>query len=108
MSKTSLYLPAPAFGLTWYESKKSESAFVLMPGGGGSSKTGVKNQIMISSLNSSREQSNQVQLLDGFLTDTSERSIFCSAISSGTLFVRLYYVNYQLWHLLRSSARVSV
>lgn len=81
------YLPAPAFGLAWYESSTSPLAYILMPGGGGSSKTGVKNQVMLASLNPEAKQQAQVQLLSGFLTDTEDRSNFCSGISYGTILV---------------------
>lgn len=88
MSKSSLYLPAPAFGLTWFESGKDSLAYVLMPGGGGSSKTGVKNQIMLASMNPGAALEEQVKLLDGHLTDTEKESNFCSGISYGMMFVR--------------------
>eukprot|EP01031_Cornospumella_fuschlensis_P038836 gene38836-47232_t len=79
---TSLYLPAPAFGLSWYEDGEDGNVFVLMPGGGGSGKTGVKNQIMISEVD---QAGAQVKLTNGFLTDSESRNNFVSGISSGRL-----------------------
>lgn len=81
---TSLYLPAPGFGLCWYEDSEDENVFVLMPGGGGSGKTGVKNQIMISEID---QAGAQVKLTNGFLTDSESRNNFVSGISSGSLLV---------------------
>eukprot|EP01039_Chlorochromonas_danica_P005965 gene5965-6569_t len=94
------YLPAPAFGLTWFqpvEKEKEENrdplsspstAYVLMPGGGGSAKTGVKNQIMIASMNSKAKRQDQVKLVDGFITDTEDKRDFGCGIAQGTILNR--------------------
>lgn len=93
------YLPAPAFGLTWFqpvENEKEENrdplsspstAFVLMPGGGGNAKTGVKNQIMIASMNCKAKRQDQVKLVEGFITDTEDKRDFGCGIAQGTILV---------------------
>lgn len=40
-------LKVPAFDLTWLDFDNGDEAVALVPGGGGSTKSGVKNQIQI-------------------------------------------------------------
>lgn len=83
---TSLHrLPVPAFDLVWYEICKDEKPYVfsLIPGGGGSAKSGVKNQIMIGK--AEYPGGVDFQLLDGHLTDADGLTSLCTGISTGVV-----------------------
>ena len=71
-------LVVPSFDLTWLQHE--EAAYVLIPGGGGSTKSGVKNQIQIA-----REKGGQLIFEESFKTDTGDKSRLCSGIHCGVL-----------------------
>jgi WD40 repeat protein len=79
-------LKVPAFDLAWLEvtTGPSPGAVALLPGGGGSTKSGVKNQIQIVSPD---EKGLVYTCLEGYLTDTNGAggSGLCSGVSTGTL-----------------------
>lgn len=69
----------PAFGLSWSSHPEdSASNILLLPGGGGSTRSGVKNQIIIASLSEDKIDFKPIHL-----TDTEKRSSLCSGISLG-------------------------
>lgn len=82
-------LHVPSFDLTWLTINNAPpnnapndpmaSNLILVPGGGGSTKSGVLNQIQIGRVNSNQG----FTLLNSFMTDTPEKSNFCSAVSTG-------------------------
>lgn len=77
-------IPVPSFDLHWYDAiPEGISNYILLPGGGGSAKTGVKNQIMVGEYQD--DESNQVQFRTSCFTDTDTRSSLCSGLSSGSL-----------------------
>lgn len=74
-------LTAPSFDLCWLTFPDDES-FLLMPGGGGSAKSGIINQIQIARLG----KSCILETLPPFKTDGSDgKSNLCNCIGSGTL-----------------------
>ena len=88
-------LTVPSFDLTLLSSSSSKdsskfiSNYLLIPGGGGSVRSGVKNQIQIAQL------SKQCDILfqDSFKTDSESASYLCSGISNGTINVfNEYYI----------------
>jgi hypothetical protein len=83
-------LKVPTFDLNWIECNGSDGNFnfLLLPGGGGSTKSGVKNQIIVAQYHDEKDPST-VELKDSFLTDTATRSSLCSGISVGNLKVIL-------------------
>eukprot|EP01036_Dinobryon_divergens_P025196 gene25196-33722_t len=77
-------LSVPSFDLTWIEI--NNSFYVLVPGGGGSLKSGVKNQIQVGRANSKTNNTKlDIDFLDGFKTDSPEKSRLCSGICVGIL-----------------------
>jgi hypothetical protein len=78
-------LHVPSFDLTWLHIPPAEdqlkSNLILVPGGGGSTKSGVLNQIQIG------KYSHKLGFLlkKSVMTDTEEKSNFCSAIACGVL-----------------------
>lgn len=84
-------LKVPAFDLAWLDldsaDGKHHQPLALLPGGGGSTKSGVKNQIQLVSPD---DAGLVYTCLEGFLTDTDDdrsggSSGLCSGISTGTL-----------------------
>jgi hypothetical protein len=90
-------LKVPAFDLTFYEFYHHEQpeVFILMPGGGGSAKSGIKNQIMIAKCEYPGESGEELKLCEGFLTDTEDLSALCTGISYGTIevFFELLFIS---------------
>lgn len=79
MAATFQRLKVPSFDLTWLQCK--DDAFVLIPGGGGSTKSGVKNQIQIAKANKSGE----LVFIESYMTDSNDKSSLCSGIHCGIL-----------------------
>lgn len=85
---THFRLKVPAYNLTWHEtpslSENDLSKYhLLLPGGGGSTKSGVKNQIMIGGYSDKGKV--DVDFKDGFMTDTEKRSSLCSGVATGIM-----------------------
>jgi WD40 repeat protein len=74
-------LTVPSFDLTWLELLDGEAPVVLIPGGGGSTKSGIFNQIQIAAFDGKVG----FKLLKSHMTDEEGKSNFCSAVSSGSL-----------------------
>ena len=76
-------LEVPSVGLVWLQTDESTGeSFVLIPGGGGSTKSGVKNQIQIG-----RTIKNKIggfEFLKKFETDIDGKSVLCSGVAVGT------------------------
>lgn len=76
-------LEVPSFGLVWLTLDDStEDAFVLIPGGGGSTKSGVKNQIQIGRVID--DKIGGIKFLKRFETDVDGKSVLCSGVAVGT------------------------
>ena len=67
---------APSFGLSWISGGKIGEGYVLVAGGGGSTKSGVKNQIQLINGDGSRPFS----ISESFETDNNGESRLCSNI----------------------------
>ncbi len=81
-------LKVPSFDLNWMTVKglDNESAGVLLiPGGGGSTKSGVKNQIQLIS----DDFNSAITFFDSFETDDDNTNQLCSGICSGLINVML-------------------
>jgi hypothetical protein len=83
-------LKVPAFGLTWYEVEDEKSSdhsshLVLIPGGGGSTKSGIKNQIMVAKHDNSTKE--KLSFLDSYFTDSDNLTSLCTGIAYGTVLV---------------------
>lgn len=77
-------IPVPSFDLYWHDSiPEGTSNYILLPGGGGSAKTGVKNQIMVGEYQDDDKQ--QIHFHESCFTDTDDRSNLCSGLSTGSL-----------------------
>ena len=77
-------LDVPSFGLVWLNlDDDTGDSVVLIPGGGGSTKSGVKNQIQIGRyiVGDSR---GGFAFLKSFETDVNDKSILCSGVAVGT------------------------
>lgn len=72
-------LKIPTFDLSWV--KYRDVAYVLLSGGGGSAKSGVKNQILVERHNGGHK----FELSNGFFTDEGARLGLCSGVTVGTL-----------------------
>jgi hypothetical protein len=72
-------LTSPAFDLCWLNLPDHDPV-VLMPGGGGSTKSGVANSIQIAKV-----CNNRFQMLPALETDMDDKSNLCSAICSGLI-----------------------
>jgi WD40 repeat protein len=84
MSSTLHRIQVPSFDLHWFdEIPEGVHNYIFLPGGGGSAKTGVKNQIMVAEYQD--EDKAQIQFRESCFTDTETRSSLCSGISSGSL-----------------------
>jgi hypothetical protein len=81
-------LKVPAFDLSWYEfaHKEQPHVFLLMPGGGGSTKSGVKNQIILAK--SEYPGGNELEFVDPYLTDSDGVMALCTGIAHGVIQVR--------------------
>jgi len=74
----------PSFDLTWLNINDANGeAVVLIPGGGGSTKSGVRNQIQIGRLIGTKKGG--FELLKSFETDVDDKSVLCSGITVGTV-----------------------
>ena len=73
-------IPIPTFDMTWVQISP-EHRFIVLPGGGGSAKSGVKNQLLIAKYNLAGEY----EFLDGFMTDLPSRSLLCSGVATGII-----------------------
>jgi hypothetical protein len=78
-------LPVPSFDLAWL--KFEDKTFVLIPGGGGSTKSGVKNQIQIAKLG----EESKLDFVQSYNTNTADNANFCSGVNTGLLQVLLRY-----------------
>mmetsp|Transcript_30612 Transcript_30612/g.33447 ORF Transcript_30612/g.33447 Transcript_30612/m.33447 type:complete len:428 (-) Transcript_30612:87-1370(-) len=78
-------LKVPAFDLSWYEfaHKEQPHVFLLMPGGGGSTKSGVKNQIILAK--SEYPGGNELEFVDPYLTDSDGVMALCTGIAHGVI-----------------------
>ena len=90
MASATYRLKVPAFDLSWYEYINPKDnlpyVYLLMPGGGGKAKSGVKNQIMLSRCHYDiHSKEKEFQFLDGHLTDTEGLSALCNGISHGKI-----------------------
>ena len=75
-------LEVPSFGLVWLNVDDSAGdAFVLIPGGGGSTKSGVKNQIQIGKV--VNDKTGGFEFLKRFETDVDGKSVLCSGVAVG-------------------------
>ena len=85
MSVSTQRLTVPAFDLAWYEyaHKGNPHVFLLIPGGGGSTKSGVKNQIIIARCE--YPGGKDIEMLDSYFTDSDGLSGLCSGISAGAI-----------------------
>lgn len=70
-------LKIPAFDLTWHVVEDESIAFI--PGGGGSAKSGVKNQIQFGQIG---PDYNMIYMAS-FETDTETQNKLCSGVSCG-------------------------
>ena len=78
-------LTAPTFDLCWSKPKDGDD-IILIPGGGGASKTGVKNLIHIANLSVKG-----FEFQESIKTDTDTKSNLCSSITSEIIFVCGYF-----------------
>ena len=74
-------LAVPSFDLVWINVNDGKEPLVLIPGGGGSTKSGVKNQIQVAKY----EGTQGFTMLRSFMTDVDDKSNLCSAIATGIL-----------------------
>ena len=74
-------LAVPSFDLVWVNLNDGKEPLLLIPGGGGSTKSGVKNQIQVARYDGSRG----FAMMESFMTDVEDKSNFCSAIATGIL-----------------------
>ena len=72
-------LKVPSFDLSSCEQKGT--SYILIPGGGGSTKSGVKNQIQVAKVSGGKEP----EFKDSYLTDTEDKTNLCSGLCSGSL-----------------------
>ncbi len=72
-------LSIPAFDLCWLHLIDGNS-LVLICGGGGAMKSGVKNEIQMAIV-----EGNEIKFLPSFGTDILSKSNLCTAISSGII-----------------------
>jgi WD40 repeat protein len=76
-------LEVPSFGLVWLTIDDTRGdAFVLIPGGGGSTKSGVKNQIQIGRIID--DKIGGMKFMKRFETDVDGKSVLCSGVAVGT------------------------
>jgi hypothetical protein len=76
-------LEVPSFGLVWLTIDDTRGdAFVLIPGGGGSTKSGVKNQIQIGRIID--DKIGGIKFMKRFETDVDGKSVLCSGVAVGT------------------------
>ena len=79
-------LTIPSFDLCWLTLPDIDPV-ILIPGGGGSTKSGVLNAIQIARL-----AKNNFEMLPSLQTDIDDKSNLCSAISSGIIRVRFILI----------------
>ena len=70
-------LLTPTFDLCWLSLPESDDAYIFIPGGGGASKTGVKNLIHVAILTKKG-----FIFKENILTDDGEQSNLCSSVSA--------------------------
>lgn len=76
-------LRVPTFDLVWLEDDLEGISYLLAPGGGGSARSGVRNQVQIIR----RSSKYGFDLIGGIETDTEGRNFLCSGVSSGEILV---------------------
>jgi hypothetical protein len=76
-------LNIPTFDLVWCNFRSDN--FVLLSGGGGSARSGVKNQVLFAKSISNKKYS----FLNGYLTDSEGKSSLCSGLCCGLVEVEL-------------------
>jgi hypothetical protein len=84
-------LKVPAFDLTWY-SGADKHFYLLLPGGGGNTKSGVKNQIMIAKYRSNATTSSfatrdDIVFNTSHLTDSESVAGLCNGMHIGRIMV---------------------
>lgn len=84
-------LKIPTFDLAWV--KYSDIAFVLMSGGGGSAKSGVKNQVLVQR----HGGGHKFELVNGYFTDEGSRLGLCSGVAVGYLKVLIVAFNWSFF-----------
>jgi len=77
------FLRVPTFDLSWLVFPSAGESFVLLAGGGGSAKSGVRNQIQIAGKGG--KGALHFDVVDHVETDTAEKSSLCSALVTGDL-----------------------
>lgn len=94
-------LPVPVFSLSWFNSsndKDADISHVLLPGGGGSTKSGIKNQVMIYSLDEKKEKESgafdPALFTDGLLEIAGKEHVssLCVDITRGYIFVCFLFI----------------
>jgi hypothetical protein len=76
-------LNVPSFDLTWLSLTELDHV-ALIAGGGGSFKSGVKNQIQIARVH----DSDKVEFLQSYVTDEDNSRRLCSGLATGRIGVR--------------------
>ncbi len=84
-------LKVPSFDLTWFEGA-DQHFYLLLPGGGGNTKSGVKNQVMIAKYRSnatasSFTTSDDIMFAPSHLTDSEEFAGLCNGMHIGNVMV---------------------
>lgn len=103
MSVSYSRLPVPVFNLSWVsstEENEPDRSHILLPGGGGSTKSGIKNQVMIYSINEKKKIEESVfdppLMTDGLLKlgdkEDKENTSLCVQIIRGYIFVRFFMI----------------
>lgn len=78
-------LKVPSFDLTWLSLTENDHV-ALLAGGGGSFKSGVKNQIQIARV----YDADKVTFLDSYITDEDENRRLCCGLATGRIGVRQF------------------
>ena len=78
-------LNVPSFDLTWLDLTDLDQV-ALIAGGGGSFKSGVKNQIQIARVH----DADKVTFLDSFITDEENTRRLCCGLACGRIGVRFF------------------
>ncbi len=82
------YIKVPTFDLCFIQlTENGPASHVIFAGGGGSAKTGVKNQLVVAKRNYA---DGRFQCIQFFETDSKERSVLCSGVYSG-------FINVSIW-----------
>lgn len=76
------FLDSPMFDLNWLIFPGGES-FALLAGGGGGTKSGIRNQIQI--VREDPQRALRLEVIDYVETDTADKSCLCSALAVGEI-----------------------